>query len=66
MGSSFIGNVSDVIMKIVTAEPATLLDIGVGFGRWGFLCRETLDVFVTFFPDYGAGRPLFALREVDA
>lgn len=26
-------------------QPKTVLDIGIGFGRWGFLAREILDVF---------------------
>jgi len=26
-------------------RPETILDVGVGFGRYGFLCREILDVW---------------------
>lgn len=41
-------NLSQVqaIMETVTAHnPRSILDIGVGFGKYGFLCREYLDVF---------------------
>ena len=34
--------VQDLIWKY---QPKSILDIGPGFGRWGFLCRELLDVF---------------------
>jgi tetratricopeptide (TPR) repeat protein len=30
---------------IISANPESVLDVGVGFGRWGFLCRELLDAF---------------------
>jgi tetratricopeptide (TPR) repeat protein len=32
------------INHVMRLEPATVLDVGCGFGRWGFLCREFLDV----------------------
>ncbi|MFH0809106.1 MAG: class I SAM-dependent methyltransferase [Pseudomonadota bacterium] len=32
------------LMDIIEAlQPASILDLGVGFGRYGFLCRELLD-----------------------
>mgnify|MGYP003676976206 CR=1 FL=1 len=33
------------VTKIVAAEPASVLDVGCGFGKWGYLCREYLDAF---------------------
>lgn len=45
MGTSNWQNISyniDVIKKI---NPHKILDIGCGFGRWGFLCREFLDLW---------------------
>lgn len=45
MGTSNWQNISyniDVIKKI---NPQRVLDIGCGFGRWGFLCREFLDLW---------------------
>ncbi len=29
---------------LVELQPRSVLDIGVGFGKWGFLAREYLDV----------------------
>lgn len=34
--------VQDLLWKY---QPKNILDIGVGFGRWGFLAREQLDIF---------------------
>lgn len=34
--------VGDIIHK---QQPKTVLDIGPGFGKWGFLAREILDIF---------------------
>lgn len=45
MASSTIGHVRHVMTHIIMSQPASVLDIGVGFGRWGFLCREMLDAF---------------------
>jgi len=45
MGTSSWQNIPfcvDVLMKI---EPTRVLDIGVGFGRWGMLVREFCDVW---------------------
>lgn len=33
------------ISLIVGLQPRSVLDIGLGFGTWGFLCRTHLDVF---------------------
>ncbi|OZB98370.1 bifunctional 2-polyprenyl-6-hydroxyphenol methylase/3-demethylubiquinol 3-O-methyltransferase UbiG [Paenibacillus sp. XY044] len=45
MGTSNWQNLSYCVELIRQAAPATVLDIGVGFGRWGMLCREFLDVW---------------------
>jgi len=29
--------------QIVTANPTSVLDVGIGYGKWGFLCREYLE-----------------------
>lgn len=36
--------ISDVIEIVRTNRPTSVLDIGVGFGKWGHLFREYLDV----------------------
>lgn len=41
--------ITDTITIVRRLKPASILDIGVGFGKWGFLFREYLDVM--------AGRP---------
>ncbi|MBX3178134.1 MAG: hypothetical protein KF886_12280 [Candidatus Hydrogenedentes bacterium] len=33
------------INKIIQLQPKSVLDVGCGFGKWGYLCREYLDVF---------------------
>jgi hypothetical protein len=37
--------ISDVLHVVHQAQPATVLDIGVGFGKWGMLCREVLEIY---------------------
>lgn len=29
----------DYLGKLIYGKPASVLDVGTGFGRWGFLCR---------------------------
>lgn len=36
--------ITDVLHVIELINPTSILDIGLGFGRWGVLCRELLDV----------------------
>lgn len=36
-----IGDVVDVIAQI---NPRTILEIGIGFGKWGILCREYFEI----------------------
>lgn len=35
----------EIIDLLFTLQPKRVLDIGVGFGKWGFLSREILDVY---------------------
>jgi len=35
--------ITKTIQHIMKLKPKTVLDIGVGFGKWGFLCREYLE-----------------------
>ena len=45
MGTSCWAHISTAIDWIREVNPKSVLDVGVGFGKWGFLCREYLDVF---------------------
>ncbi len=39
------GNQINQVIEVVTfLSPKSVLDIGVGFGKYGFLCREYLDI----------------------
>jgi 2-polyprenyl-3-methyl-5-hydroxy-6-metoxy-1,4-benzoquinol methylase len=35
-----------VVKQIVALQPQSILDIGIGFGKWGALAREYTDVWV--------------------
>lgn len=45
MGTSNWQNISYCLQGIRDLQPRMVLDVGAGFGRWGFLCREFLDVW---------------------
>lgn len=34
-----------VVQNIMQAKPKSVLDVGSGFGKWGFLCREYLETW---------------------
>ncbi len=40
-------HISHCLQLIINLRPKTILDVGCGFGLWGFLCREYLDVAET-------------------
>jgi len=44
-GTSTLTGIDWVTEQIHEANPATVLDVGCGWGRWGFLAREILDVW---------------------
>jgi hypothetical protein len=44
MPVSDLHHISDVLHVVEQARPSRVLDVGVGFGKWGMLCREVLDV----------------------
>ena len=37
--------ITHCLNKIIQLQPKSVLDVGCGFGKWGYLCREYLDVF---------------------
>jgi hypothetical protein len=45
MGTSNWQNISYCIELIRRINPGSVLDVGAGFGRWGMLCREFLDIW---------------------
>ncbi len=44
MPTSYYGQISSILDIICQVGPASVLDIGVGFGKYGMLCRELLDI----------------------
>jgi len=40
---SIIENVPSIINEVQRLQPARMIELGVGFGKYGTLCRETLD-----------------------
>ncbi len=67
MASSAVELLTPIVTLIRALNPSSILDVGVGFGKWGFLCREYLEVWmdrvkknewqlqidgVEIFPDY--------------
>ncbi len=45
MGTSNWQNIPFCINAIRRIQPQRILDVGIGFGRWGILCREFLEVW---------------------
>lgn len=52
MPSSTYKNHTLIIREIMKQQPVTILDIGIGFGKWAFLAREYLETWKDrVFPD---------------
>ncbi len=45
MPTAWWGNIEQIIGLVHSWKPKTILDVGIGFGRWGFLLREYLDIY---------------------
>lgn len=45
MGTSTPKFINGILRRVMFKQPKRILDIGIGFGKWGFLCREYLDVW---------------------
>lgn len=45
MPSSTYDNLTPIVKTILEKQPKTILDIGIGFGKWGMLCREYLETW---------------------
>lgn len=44
MPSSFFGQIPKIMEFVKVENPRSVLDIGIGFGKYGVLCREDLDI----------------------
>ncbi|WP_425449370.1 hypothetical protein [Dethiothermospora halolimnae] len=44
MPTSYYGQISTIMDFILKEKPKSILDIGVGFGKYGVLCRDLLDI----------------------
>ena len=52
MPSSMHQHLAVMVGEIIKTQPKTILDIGVGFGKWGYLTREYLEThFDRVYPD---------------
>lgn len=45
MPTSDYHQISDVMHVIEQVRPGSVLDVGVGFGKWGILCRELTEIY---------------------
>lgn len=45
MPSSHLHQLNEIMKLIVLTDPKSILDVGVGFGKYGFLSREYLDIW---------------------
>lgn len=45
MPSSVVSQISTIMQIVMATRPKSVLDIGVGFGKYGFLCREYLELW---------------------
>jgi len=44
MANSTPAPLTDICRRIIKIKPNSVLDIGIGFGKYGFLCREYTDI----------------------
>lgn len=54
MPTSYYTQIPAVIEAIIEAQPQSILDIGVGCGKWGVLSREYLEVWDRYFEPWGS------------
>jgi len=47
MPTSHFDQLSEIVRLIILAKPKSILDIGVGFGKYGFLARKYLEIWGT-------------------
>jgi 2-polyprenyl-3-methyl-5-hydroxy-6-metoxy-1,4-benzoquinol methylase len=44
MPTSFPFQINEILLAILNIQPQSVLDVGTGFGKYGFLAREYLDI----------------------
>ena len=44
MPSSNPDQINEIMSLVLGLRPESVLDIGIGFGKYGFLCREYLEI----------------------
>ena len=54
MPTSHYTQIPAVIQAIIETKPSTLLEIGIGCGKWGILAREYLDVWDRYLEPWGS------------
>jgi hypothetical protein len=37
-------NITPIMLEVARCRPKSILDLGIGFGKYGVLCREMLDI----------------------
>lgn len=42
--------IPNVIYKLMEMKPKTILEVGIGFGKWGVLCKEYLKFWCNYEP----------------
>ncbi len=45
MPSSAVSQISTIMSIVQITKPQSVLDVGIGFGKYGFLCREYLELW---------------------
>ncbi|HSX02868.1 MAG TPA: class I SAM-dependent methyltransferase [Candidatus Saccharimonadia bacterium] len=45
MPTSHLYQINEIVELILTTKPSSMLDVGVGFGKYGFLAREYLELW---------------------
>ena len=45
-GTGNYQNLGEAVEWLRAINPSSVLDVGAGFGRWGFLIREFLEVWI--------------------
>lgn len=59
MPTSDYHHISDVLHVVEQLEPKSVLEVGIGFGKWGLLCREVMEIY------QGRVQPESWIRNID-